>query len=226
VSTAFDELLAAIWRGHDPYAGFDEAAHAPDRQGWNSRHPYLADAVATLRPRIIVEVGVWKGGSVLTMADALRDHGVDGCIVAVDTWLGSVEHWRARQFPDNLAIRHGQPGLMGIFMGNVIRAGHARRVIPLPLDSVNASALLRACRVAPDLLHIDAGHDQRSVVADLEQWWPMLKPGGMLIGDDYNPAPSPHWAEVRQGFDEVFGRLGLTPLENAAGKCRVSKPLA
>ncbi|MBV8523326.1 MAG: class I SAM-dependent methyltransferase, partial [Acetobacteraceae bacterium] len=65
--------------------------------------------------------------------------------------------------------------------------------------------------VKVDLVHLDGGHDYRSVMADLQAWWPLVRPGGILIGDDYNT--NGVWPEVRQAFDEFFGQLRLTPFE-------------
>lgn len=36
-----------------------------------------------------------------------------------------------------------------------------------------------------DFVFVDAGHDECSVLEDLEAWWPKLRPGGLLAGDDY-----------------------------------------
>lgn len=36
-----------------------------------------------------------------------------------------------------------------------------------------------------DFVYIDAGHDKKSVKEDLEAWYPKVKEGGLLIGDDY-----------------------------------------
>ena len=101
-------------------------------------------------------------------------------------------------------------------------AGLERHIIPLPLDSTNANYLIKAVGIAPDLIHIDAAHDYKAVYSDLELWWPLLSPGGMLIGDDYSPGMG--WFEVSRAFDEYFGQLGLLPLEHTGNKCRVTKP--
>jgi len=73
-----------------------------------------------------------------------------------------------------------------------------------------------------DLIHLDAGHDYRSVTADLEAWWPLLRPGGILIGDDYNRDGAR--PEVRQAFDDFFGRRSLGFVDTEA-KCLIRKPL-
>ena len=36
-----------------------------------------------------------------------------------------------------------------------------------------------------DFICIDAGHEYENVARDLEVWWPKLKVGGMLAGDDF-----------------------------------------
>ena len=157
--TARAELIDALWAGTDPFDGFPADQVAPDMQGWQSDHPFLADTVARLRPRIVVEVGAWKGMSVLSLAAALRDNGIDGAVVAVDTWLGSVEHWAEPAWRASLGLTHGYPTLQRTFMRNVIEAGLERFVVPLPLDSLNAAALLRRAKIVPGVVHIDAGHD-------------------------------------------------------------------
>jgi predicted O-methyltransferase YrrM len=42
----------------------------------------------TLRPSI-VEIGVWKGSSVITLASKMKELNLDGVVIAVDTWLGA-----------------------------------------------------------------------------------------------------------------------------------------
>jgi hypothetical protein len=79
--------------------------------------------------------------------------------------------------------------------------------------------VLRHHNVIADVIHIDAGHDYRSVKTDLQIWWPLLRPGGILIGDDYITDDHNPWPGVRQAFDEAFG----SALEHDGGKCRVRK---
>src|SRR5215831_9546645 len=111
-----DELSGTIWHGLDPFAGFPQHLYEVDLQGWGEDHPYLTQSVTEIRPRVIVEVGVWKGASVATMAARLKELRVDGVVLAIDTWLGSSEHWTTRHWFDNLAIEHGRPALQKMFM--------------------------------------------------------------------------------------------------------------
>lgn len=216
------ELIDALWRGFDPFAGFPEHLYEVDLQGWGESHPYLTDAVVELHPRILVEVGVWKGASVIKMASKLKELGIDGVIIAVDTWLGSYEHWLKPDWFADLACENGRPALQKKFMNNIVAKGLTEYVVPLPLDSLNAAQVLTHYKIEPDLLHLDGGHDHSSVMADLSAWWPLIRPGGMLIGDDYNT--NGEWPEVRQAFDEYFGKRDLSPFEFDPPKCKVRKP--
>jgi cephalosporin hydroxylase len=213
-------LIERIWRGNDPFGSFPRNLFGHDLQGWNSQHPYLAEAIGVVRPAVILEVGVWKGGSTVFMANELRKRALKSVIIAVDTWLGASDHWTTQYFTD-LNLVNGYPSLYNKFMSNVIYSGVVEFVLPLPIDSLNAAEILRLQDVRPAMIHLDGGHDYESVLADLRAWWPLLTPGGILVGDDY-------WASgtfqgVRKAFDDFFGPLGLAPIENVSGKCRVRK---
>jgi SAM-dependent methyltransferase len=218
----FTELVSRIWHGRDPYQGFPRGLYQEDRQGWGSQHPYLTETVERLSPQIIVEIGVWKGASSITMGNALKTNGIDGVVIAVDTWLGSWDHWLSNEWWEHLCFENGVPQIARKFYQSIISAGLQRHVLPLPLDSVNANYVIKAAGIVPDMIHIDAAHDYKAVYSDLEMWWPLLRGGGVLIGDDY--APDGGWPEVCRAFDDYFGELGLTPLEHVANKCRVTRP--
>ncbi len=219
--SAKSEMIDRIWYGKDPFAG---GAKAPvDHHGWNSHHLYLTRAIETVRPRVVVEVGVWKGGSVMTMAEAMKVNQIDGAVIAIDTWLGSSEHWTDRVFHEGMNYTDGYPRLFHVFAANVLDRDLQDYVVPLPLDSVNAFHVLKTLGIKPDVLHIDAGHDFESATADLRAWWPFLAPGGVLVGDDYF-ADGSLWPEVRDAFDAFFGRNNADVFESGDAKCFIRKP--
>ena len=41
--------------------------------------------------------------------------------------------------------------------------------------------------IRPNVIHIDAGHDHDAALGDLRRWWPILRPGGVMIMDGYDP---------------------------------------
>lgn len=219
--TIRDDVTAKLWRGCDPFNGFQAALYRLDHGGWRSNHSYLLEAVERLRPKIIVEIGVWNGASTRSMAECLRGQKIDGVVISIDTWLGSSEHWVGDCF-DDLHFIHGYPTKQRTFMANVVDWGLTGHVVPLPLDSLNAALVLEAHGISPDLIHLDGAHDYESVAADLRTWWPKLRSGGILVGDDYHDGG--HWPGVRKAFDEFFAVEGLHPFDYLDGKCRISKP--
>ena len=219
MGTTRDEIANTLWNGTEPFLERSTYRGRTDYQGWASDNPMLHRAVAEIRPRIIVEIGVWKGGSTITLAEQLRAHGLNGVVIAVDTWLGSQEHWYVKEWFDSLRLEAGYPTLFKTFCANVIAKGLDDLVVPLPMDSLNAAGLLKHHGIQPDVVHIDAGHDYASVMSDLKAWWPLVKPGGVLIGDDYHPVADA-WPEVRAAFQDFFQ---TTEIDNYGGKCLIKK---
>jgi hypothetical protein len=225
-SNRYKDFINRVWQDQNPYINFPTGLYPDNRSELgHGTNPFLIEVLEKVRPSLVVEVGVWKGASAIGLAKKMRALGIDdGVVIAIDTWLGSSEHWgRDNPWNKSLNIEFGQPMLMRTFMNNVILSGVSDIVVPLPLDSINANEVFRQNGVGPiDLIHIDAGHDYRSVMSDLEMWWPLVRSGGWLIGDDY--VHTGEWPEVRQAFDEFFGKLGLAPFEFGLNKCRIMKP--
>lgn len=219
MSDTREALIKLLWRGQEPLQDFDGSAERVDFQGWGSTHPYLTQVLEEIMPTIVIEVGVWKGGSVITMADVVKRLQLDSAIIAVDSWLGSVEHWVVDAWFQSLKIESGYPTLYRTFSANMISRELVDIVVPLPLDSVNAAHLIKRHGIAADVLHIDAGHDFNSVISDLRNWWPVLRTGGVLIGDDYDPSGA-YWPGVYKAFRHFFGDIEI---KHHYGKCQILK---
>lgn len=70
-----------------------------------------------------------------------------------------------------------------------------------------------AKRIPPhslDFVYIDARHDYDSVKRDVETWFPLIKPGGLIAGHDYNQGTFDVGIHgVRPAVDEFFQRQNL-----------------
>ncbi|MBY0429901.1 MAG: class I SAM-dependent methyltransferase, partial [Rhodospirillales bacterium] len=126
----------------------------------------------------------------------------DVSILCVDTWLGSSEHWLRREWRDRLRLVNGYPSLYHHFLANVARAGLDRHFVPLPMTSRDAAAVLREIDLQADLIYLDAGHDEASVREDIANYWPFVRPGGAMFGDDYEKI----WPGVVTAVDDFLGR--------------------
>lgn len=218
-----DRLLSVV--GGDPFAGFPIQDHAPDLQGWLDEKSILFDAIERLRPVLIAEVGTWKGASAIAMAKHMDKLGLPGRIVCIDTWLGGVEHMLGNAENGNwLKLRWGWPHLYETFLANVMQAGVAHRIVPVPQTSHIAARLLAHLGIRPSVIYLDASHDFMDVAIDLQLYWDLLMPGGVIVGDDYTV----HWPGVIAAAKR-FARDHACPLVARRGQFVFAKganPLA
>jgi predicted O-methyltransferase YrrM len=77
--------------------------------------------------------------------------------------------------------------------------------VPLTNDERLTSSVLGAAHVlhclqlTADLIYIDGDHDYLPAKNDLTAFWPLLKPDGILFGDDY----STNWPGVQLAVQEL-----------------------
>ena len=149
----------------------------PKIQGWNSTSEALSKAMNQSNPKSIVEVGTWLGASALFMAEQSKIP-----MICVDTFLGSNEIlWRdntVTNLTENFSKIYDQ------FCINVTHSNLNDVISPLPMTSSSAAELFSKEGVKVDMVYIDAGHREREVYADLQDWWPLTDK--VLVGDDYN----------------------------------------
>ncbi len=179
------------------------------------------EAIATVLPRYVVEVGAAKGGSAIVLARELKSRKIDGVVVAVDTFLGGATEWQADDAFESLGFEAGHSTLYARFANNILRFGLGNYVLPLTMDSAGAASLLLYLDVHPGVVHLDSGGDYHSITAQLHAWWHVLAPGGILIGGNYHPATV--YPEVKRAFDDFFAAHGHAHVEHREGKCRITK---
>jgi hypothetical protein len=202
----------------DPWADYVPSRPACDYvDGWNGNHPSLSRLVGSTGANVVIDLGVWKGQSSITLARAMKEAGIEGCVIGIDTFLGSSEHWRSDM--STFTRRHGMPDLYRTFMDNVFHAGVADYVVPLPQTASAAALILERCGIRATIAHIDAAHEYREVLQDIEAYWNLLLPGGFLIGDDYVDG----WPGVIRAAGE-FSARHVRPLTIEPPKWILQKP--
>lgn len=222
MNNMYSEILKRLYRTNNPAEVFAPIDRPLDVQGWGSTHRYFEETILSVKPKVIVEIGVWKGASSIHMANIISKHSLNACVIAVDTWLGAADHWTNDQWFSHLLIKNGYPSLYEQFLSNCQKTGTDNVIIPLPLDSVNAAATIKKLKIPVDIIHIDAGHEYASVMSDLESWWPVLRTGGAIICDDYNTAPNV-WPQVRAAIDAFVAKNNIVMDGVSPPKCRFYK---
>lgn len=196
--------------GYDIYKNFDVTNINEDLQGWHSEKPLLKELITSIKPKIIIEVGTWKGRSAIFMAKLLKEHHIDCEIICVDTWLGSLENLNARtgiekhQFWWNdLKHKNGYPQLYYQFLKNVISNECQHLITPIANTSAITSRWLYDKKIKADLIYIDASHDYQDVLDDLTNYFPLLSDKGFICGDDWG------WESVKKALLEFADKQSL-----------------
>jgi hypothetical protein len=192
--TLIDKLLG----GADPFErlkkgkGKGAAGELALPPGWGSTHPYFERYITELKPKLIVEVGTWLGGSAINMARMLREQGLhDSCIVCVDTWLGAAEHYVHEDHRKVMKLKDGRPTFYEDFLQNVVDHGVEGFILPFSIASSAAADALQQIGIKADLVYLDGDHSERGFRADMDLYWDLTRPGGVVIGDDFD------WESVR-----------------------------
>ncbi len=142
---------------------------------WNDGDAGLVRAiwclVRHLRPTIVVETGVAHGLTTRFILEALALNGA-GKLWSID--LPPVNPEKRREIGVAVA-EHLRPRWSYV-------AGSSRRMLP---------PLLKQLRGVDLFIH-DSLHSARNVMFELEQVWPHLRPGGVVVVDDIDANPAFH----------------------------------
>lgn len=131
------------------------------------------------QPKVIVEVGVYQG-ALSKLLSAIP--GVERYYI-VDSWDGAYTDF-------------GQAHMDGIAAGVIEWAGSTPHVKVFRMDSAFGAAMFDDESI--DFFHTDGDHTDAGIRADITNWYPKVRIGGIISGDNYE-APS-----VAGGVDELL----------------------
>jgi len=161
---------------------------------WIDHLPFAYDIVEAVRPKTVVELGVYNGLSFFAFCQSMTENNIDGVAYAIDCWEGD-EHTDAY---DNSIFQDVQQ--------------HARenyRGITYLMKMFFSEALQHFDDDAIDLLHIDGLHTYEAVKEDFETWYPKVRPGGIVLFHDVMARLKDFGAwkffeELERSHDEIF----------------------
>lgn len=131
----------------------------------------LASFVAQVEdvPGRIVEIGSWEGRSTIALANSTARE-----VNAVDTWKGSPS--------DQSSALAAERDVFTTFLSNIAEATSGN-VVAHRMDWRR----YRQCDESPiALLFIDAEHTYDEVSKQLTAFLPLMSPGGIVCGDDFD----------------------------------------
>lgn len=167
-----------------------------------------------------VECGVWRGGSVMTMARRLRElNAADRPLWLYDTYEGMTAPTdadvaadsgiTAQELLDTTAAGDGNnvwcvAGIDDV-RTNVLSTGYPAGLVNFVVGDV-AQTLYQSVPDQIALLRLDTDWYESTRVG-LEVLYPRVAIGGVVILDDYG-----HWQGARKAVDEYFAAQGFRPL--------------
>ena len=172
--------------------------------GWHGTNPIFEKLIKETNPTHIIEVGAWLGQSTINMAKVLKRDNRDCKITTVDTWLGALEFIGSNKSDRNLMKKNGYPQVYYQFLSNVVHNEVEDYINPFPSTSLIAARYFQKNNIKADLIYIDASHDYEDVVADLNAYWPLVKDGGIMFGDDFDIGA---WPGVVQAVNEFSDKI-------------------
>ncbi len=169
----------------------------------------------------VVECGVWRGGSSMLVAITLADLDADPReLWLFDTFAGMsppgefdldpggrrmVDRWHRHEGRVHDSVfAYGSLDEVRHNMASTGYPDEKTRLVPGPVEQTIPEQ-------APEeiaLLRLDTDWYE-STRHELEHLWPRLRPGGVLVIDDYG-----HWAGARKAVDEYFAGRRDAPLLN------------
>ena len=180
------QLRDLFHKGQNPYENHDvsqyQSIYAP-----LSGDDIWPSIITDIKPRLIIEVGTFLGGSAISMGRALTTQNItESAILCVDSWLGDKQLLEHPELRGKLQIQNGRPEYYKNFLTNVIVSNLTDVIIPLPLPSLQAASYIKEKNLKAQFIYIDGCHEEEAVIADLRAYWTLLESKGQLLIDDYN----------------------------------------
>jgi len=191
--------------------------------------------VALLTQKFKREEALTNRSGVLWLFHQAEQIGPDGLVIEVGTWCGYTAAALALGGPKTICVdtfmmsdsfvrndkmgkvmrKDGREGTLDRHALNLIELGLGERVATIQALSVDAARAMG--RKIADLIYLDADHEYEAVIADFLAWEPVLKPGGIMCGDNYNsvkdvghalrhilPDKFPAWPQAERIADDCW----------------------
>ena len=147
----------------DPYLGKHQTA-------WAGHIDFIYEKIQEWKPKTVVELGVYLGHSLATMAEGCRDAGLDTKLYGVDHFMGDEHSGKYGTQIEDIATealsRYSNVELIKKSFNRALDDWEKREDTQI------------------DLLHIDGRHYYEDIKEDFEGWSKFVPNGGRIIMHD------------------------------------------
>ena len=154
-------------------------------------------ATENLSEFIVVEIGSYTGQSTVMFADEVK------VVIAIDPFMND--------YDDNDVTCHSADIPTEVYSKFLENIAPYKNISHIRMTSDDAIKTLANLKV--DLVYIDGIHTYDQVKKDIENYKPIIKPGGLICGHDYYNEG--HVAGVYKAVNEAFGKPDLTFIDNS-----------
>lgn len=148
----------------------------------------------------VVEVGSWLGTSAKFICECMKDR--KAVLFCVDPWIFTDQTRPLAVCPEDIFYEQ--------FLSNVLHWGLTKMIVPIRATSIEAATIHDDAPI--DLVYVDGHHSREAVASDILAWWPNLREGGIMCGDDYC------WEGVAEGVADAAMILSVTVTTKRVGR--------
>jgi predicted O-methyltransferase YrrM len=163
--------------------------------GWFNHGVEILALIEQHRPKVCVELGTWQGASAIPVARTIARWG--GTLTCVDTWAGELNE-------DGGSDAGKSPIMLLSCARAIVEAGVGANVRLIPAMTGDAAHFWSE---PIDFLYVDADHSLEGVRADLVGWYPHVRSGGLIVGDDYEHPRYPGVKHAWDQFEQIHGLM-------------------
>jgi hypothetical protein len=136
---------------------------------WTSHLHFAYDLVATLKPALLVELGVDRGESYFAFCQSVAENGIHTRCFGIDTWRGDRHAGDYDETTFTQVSEHNRDNYQAF--STLLRSDFHDALSQFEPESI-------------DVLHIDGLHTEGAVRHDVDSWLPKLRRGGILLLHD------------------------------------------
>ena len=171
-------------------------------RGWfnSNKENWYKNLVSNVKNGKIIEIGVYGGASILSIADLCIKNNVQ--VIGIDPW-DTIELYNEKTLkPQELK---GYRKIMKGHFDNLTKIIDAEKYNHITLvKDFSLNAVTEILDNSIELIYIDANHSYTEVLKDIQAWYPKVKKGGILCGDDFA------WEGVKKAVNHFVKSQNLT----------------
>jgi hypothetical protein len=219
-----EELKSNLTCYQDPYFNIDSRYIDYGYPHTNINESFIENVLNYHNPTFWLEVGSMTGGSAIKTANVIKRKNMNTNIVCIDPFVGDVNMWdwehnlHAKNEWRFLNLEEGFPTIRKRFLANVKDSNNHDIIFPIPTTGLVGMKLLlrlyKQKRISerPQVIYLDAAHEQGETYLEIKTAWELLAPGGVLIGDDWD------WEAVRNDATIFSKEIGKEPVVEGSGR--------